>query len=514
MVSLAKHCTTGTAVLLFPHRTPTADATGGIGRPQWGLAGQQQRRAKAGRHNWRMSDNPTTPPDQEQPKKKRFILAIAPAKARVETTAGPLFVRHAYLSDHEHFGCDDDAERGRVAVQRLVSRVEQKGDDTPLDVDVAVLTDVDVEALLPVIAKQSGWEAPEPGTGFKGLGLRIKEAELRAREDEKEALEKMHESLKANYAFLMPSTLSKLQDQITGLATLRDGMHSGLLKDVMSPHLTASATVAAALKEIGAFDALSGTQSAAAALAANPMLGAAQREMEEAFRRFSPESAALTEAMREADRLKKLTQLPTTAQMAMDLAHATGAPKLSAEIQEVTRAIEIPAIKFEKPLKPPRLEDTKVGRATLESAKHIEVVANEIGTVAKNIGNLNQVMVSEVFPQWFKQVKEGQESAKEEARKTSSSLRWTKWAVFASVVVTIVATWWQDRVARELDAGNTEHQKAVVELLNNQLAAQQRLIEQQDRDAAQLRDALSALQKSQAGGSAAAALPTAARHQR
>lgn len=356
-----------------------------------------------------MSDNPSTP-HQQEPTKKRSILAIGPAKARVETSVGPLFVRHAYVSDYERFGSDDDTERGRLVVQRLASRVERKGDDTPFDGDVGVLTESDLSVLIPAIAKQSGWKLPEPSTGLQGLGQSSREAEKQVREEQKRMLEEIRKAFKADYGFLEPTTLSKLEGQLLGLPTQEVSL---------------------------------------------------------------------------ADRL----------------------PKINFEMPKAPVVPELPDIGIDESWMPPLPEETPLGRATLKSAQHIEVVANEIGAVAKNIGNLNQVMIAEVLPQWFRQVQENQKSAEEEARKTSSALKWTKWAVFASVAVTIAATWWQDKVARELDAGNAEHQKAVVELLSNQLSAQQQLIEQQARDAAQLRDALSALQKSQANSGVAAVPP-------
>ena len=59
-----------------------------------------------------------------------------------------------------------------------------------------------------------------------------------------------------------------------------------------------------------------------------------------------------------------------------------------------------------------------------------------------------------------------------------------------------VTAWWQVSVARAIDRGNTEQQKGTDAVLREQLAAQQKLIAQQARDAAAMREAIAALKLS------------------
>lgn len=78
---------------------------------------------------------------------------------------------------------------------------------------------------------------------------------------------------------------------------------------------------------------------------------------------------------------------------------------------EASRTIEMPRIQM-----PPRPEETPVGRAAIESAQNSREVAQKIDTLAVVIGGLNQTLVTEVLPSWFKQVEHGQKNAKEIGR--------------------------------------------------------------------------------------------------
>lgn len=142
---------------------------------------------------------------------------------------------------------------------------------------------------------------------------------------------------------------------------------------------------------------------------------------------------------------------------------------------------------------PPRPEDTRLGRATLESAENSREVAQKMEALVDLIAGLNQTMVKDVLPAWGKQVEANQKGAKDAFDQTANGLWWTKWAVIASVVVAVLTTWWQVSVAKEIDRDNTEQQRRLELVLDKQLVAQQRLIEQQTRDAAAMREAIATL---------------------
>lgn len=141
-------------------------------------------------------------------------------------------------------------------------------------------------------------------------------------------------------------------------------------------------------------------------------------------------------------------------------------------------------------LVPRRPEDTPIGRATLESAKHSREVAQKIGGIVELVAGLNQTLITEVLPPWIKQVNDNQDHAQKSLDKAERSLVWAKWALIASVAASVLLTWWQIDVARSIDADSSAQQKRTEELLRDQLAVQRQLTDQQARDADQLRGLL------------------------
>lgn len=136
----------------------------------------------------------------------------------------------------------------------------------------------------------------------------------------------------------------------------------------------------------------------------------------------------------------------------------------------------------------PRPEDTPLGRATLESAEASREVSQKMDALVDILAGLNQTMVKDVLPEWVKQVENSQKDAKDAFNQAATGLSWTKWAVITSVVVTVLVTWWQVWVARDIDLDNTEQQKRVETILERQLSAQENLVKQLERDTAALRD--------------------------
>lgn len=144
-----------------------------------------------------------------------------------------------------------------------------------------------------------------------------------------------------------------------------------------------------------------------------------------------------------------------------------------------------------------RPEDTPIGRAAIESAKHSREVAQKMDGLVDLVGGLNQTLITEVLPAWIRQVAENQGHAQVSLEKAEVSLRWAKWALIASVATSVlsifiaaVLTWWQIGVARSIDADSSAQQKRTEKLLRDQLAVQRQLTNQQARDANQLRGLL------------------------
>ena len=367
-----------------------------------------------------MSESPSPPPESQP--KKLSLNDLLPEKAAVDTSLGPRYVRHTYSSDWKHFEGDDSVDLGRAAVQRLVNRVGDKRDSTPLaDEDVAALIDADFVALVPTIAKRSDWGDLQAGAGLLELGDAVKSAKAREADRNRKMMDDMRKSIGSSYAFLEKSTLEKLQGQMTGLAGIRDSISMSATESLKA------AMGSAGLSDRLLKDAFSGTRSA-------------------------------TDALR-------------------DLNRGVGAMGI-----ESPRTIEIPRIPM-----PPRPEDTRLGRATLESAENSRDAAQKMHALVEVVGGLNQTLVKDVLPAWFKQVESDQHQAEEAFRQAGRSLWWTKWAVIASVVVSLLATWWQISVAREIDRENSASQRTSESLLREQLAAQQKLAEQKALEVTQLR---------------------------
>lgn len=201
---------------------------------------------------------------------------------------------------------------------------------------------------------------------------------------------------------------------------------------------------------------------------------------------------AVTEALRAAGGLDPSVSPLASTRAAADVARMLDGP---------TPNIRTPKVEFPKPYIPPMPEETPIGKATIQSAQNLQVVAENIETLTDLMGGLHNSVVMEVLPQWFKEVEEGQKNTIEAAHQAARGIKWAQVAVYASIVgalfITGGFTWWQVAVARDIDEGNTKQQAAATELLRQQLAVQKQLIEKQAAEFRQLRDALADLQKSQ-----------------
>lgn len=137
--------------------------------------------------------------------------------------------------------------------------------------------------------------------------------------------------------------------------------------------------------------------------------------------------------------------------------------------------------------------DTPLGRATLESARVSKEVAQKMEALVSLVAGLNETVIRDILPAWAKQFKADQATAEEAFSQASTGLRWTQIAVVLSIVVTLGATWWQVQVARDIDRENSEQQKRVEYLMQQQLDAQRQLTEQYAKESESLRAVLAKL---------------------
>jgi len=349
------------------------------------------------------------PSHRREPHSKRFSLNdFLAAKARVDTSIGPLYIRRAYETDWDSFDIDDAEKLGAAVVRQLSSRAEDKSDSTPLaDEDLKALTSDDIFLLVPVISNKNGWEEMSIGADIKKLGEVVKSAREKNAESRKQMLADLQKSIYGNYGFLKQDVLKKLEGQMVGLADIRKS--------------------------------LAGSEALQTALRASTG-GLSKTQIDEVMR------------------------------------HSKTADLLSRTI------IDPP--KFYSP------EEMPLGKATIESARNSREVAKKMDALVDVVAGINQTLIHDILPAWFKKIENDQESAKSAFQQAAAGLQWTKWAVIASVFVAIAVAFFQIKVARDIDRGNTEQQKQTEGILREQLASQQKFVEQQAKDSAAMRDVI------------------------
>lgn len=424
-----------------------------------------------------MSQTPEPPPDPQ--KKNLDLIDLLPAKVSVMTSLATLYVRHARVSDWKHLESDDLTGLGRIAVRQLANRIADKNDCGPLTNDeFDNLDNADFDALAHAIAKQNDWGKLPVGTALEGLGQAVLAAKEQERGRHKKMLEEMRKSIGGSYAFLDKSTLEKLQGQVAGLADIRASLSdSEAIKKVLG--------LAGSSEERLIAD-LAGTH--------------VSKEIMRSFERAAVPSQVFARA---TDVLESLSGKEAL-EKAMGL-NGSSSGRLSRElagirVSEATDTLNrtSAAINIDMPpiYVPPRPESTPIGRAAIESAENSRLVAQRMDGLVAVVVGLNQTLVTEVLPSWIKQVEHDQNGAKESFDQAASGIRWTKWAVIASIVVTMLATWWQVSVARDIDRDNSVQQQKALDILREQLAMQQKFAEQQARESEKLRELLGS--KSQA----------------
>lgn len=160
--------------------------------------------------------------------------------------------------------------------------------------------------------------------------------------------------------------------------------------------------------------------------------------------------------------------------------------------------LEMPEPRIPK-LYMPKFEETPIGRATIaseDSATQLRQVAGLVGDMADKLANLHTVFLTEVIPQWVKSLEENAGAMQQSLSNAEENLKWAKWALIASVVVTILMTIWQIWIAREYKLENDKQQTASVLIMKEQLKASQELNKQLKTDAVQLKEELVKLQQS------------------
>lgn len=348
---------------------------------------------------------------------------LLPLKKEVETSIGILYVGGQGYPV-EVYGAESDEKVGEAVLRHVCNRSADKEEISPLSPeDAAFLIAADVAKLGPAIAQQQRWPEGDQPADLPSLGQAARRSFKRSTEQVQQQMKELNESLRSNFSFLTESTLRKLQGDLGAVAQMRK------FSELMS-----SSGVGRVMAEL---------QKQQATLEPLESILGQVKKSHSSTDKFE-------EALGSASDLRARIQLP-----------------------------EVPII---------RPEDSALGRASLKSAENSELAVKLMTEMTQNIGALQQTMVERVLPEWFADVRRRQEEANAssaaavaESKRAATNLGLTAFAIAVSIVVTAIATWWQVRVAKDIDAGNTVQIRGLQKALDDQkqfMEAQQGLQKQ------------------------------------
>lgn len=362
------------------------------------------------------------PEDNNKPKVFNLDDLIPPKKA-VETSIGILYVGGQGYPV-EVYKAEADEKIGEAVLRHVCNRFADKNDTSPLSLeDAASIVAADVAKLGPVIAQQQRWPEEDQPADLPSLGQAARRSFKRSREQVQQQMEKLNDHLRSNFSFLTESTLSKLQGDMGAVAQMRK------FSDLMS----------------------------------SSGVGHVMEELRKQQATLKPVESIL-------DQIKKSHASTDKLEEALGSA---------SEQHARIRLPELPII---------RPEDSALGRASLKSAENSELAVKLMTEMTQRIGSLQETMVERVLPEWFADVRRRQDEAKAssdaaavESKRAATNLGLTAIGIAVSIVVTALVTMWQVRVAKDIDAGNTEQMKGLQKVLDDQkqfMEAQQGLQEQ------------------------------------
>lgn len=146
----------------------------------------------------------------------------------------------------------------------------------------------------------------------------------------------------------------------------------------------------------------------------------------------------------------------------------------------------------------PKFEDTPIGRAAIaseDSATQLREVAGMVGDMADKLADLHTVFLTKIIPEWTSSLEENSKAMNKSFHNAEQNLKWAKWALIASVIVTIATTVWQIWIAHDYKLENDKQEADAVLIMKAQLKASQDLTEQLKADSTQLKKELLDLKK-------------------
>lgn len=327
---------------------------------------------------------PSSGEDSLPPRRIRSISDLVPEKVTVPTSIGTLFVRTKKHRELIRWSEEPDVERlGQIALHEMTNRTQDKSDVSPLaKADLDHLTAADRSALIVAIAALNNWGELAPDADAGALGQAIQAEISRLNEENKEKISAAHQRLQQSYAYLGGETLAKLSAQMAAISAMTSNPFDSATQAAMRNHK-------AMLDSIGGRETLATWQAL---------------------------QASTPPAVRAAEALEKSGLLDSSG-------HA--------------KHLEIPGVQLPRidALNIRRPEDTPLGKAALQSAENTREALERMESLLAMVGSLNQTIVQDLLPRWSNQIKEDQRSATEAFEQAGQSLRWTRWAVIASVIL-------------------------------------------------------------------------------
>lgn len=360
-----------------------------------------------------------------KPEATRKLVLSLPKPHPVTTSLGTLYVRHISMRDVEALGPvlktamtpEDDSALGSAVLRQQTTRAETPDALALLDADdFNKLDDSDVMVLAKAIVEVNALGAISTSDGigvYEALGRAVREKLTEQSRQMAATMETVRKSMESQLSFLGDSTRKALMGNVADISLLT--------KQLSLP------SALAAVKEPSFRDL------AAKALEDSSIARIAQ-SMKASSLGGALEQAKLGTSA--ADRLGAFNDRPDPLSgiRGPDIAHLLPDPKTM-----------------------PAYRAAKAGEA---AAEHLAGVAETTSQMMQSIGTLTTTMMTEVWPKWQAKVEDDRKSGQASLAQANSSLKWTKWAMIASVVVSIATTGWQLWIARENRLEADEQQAA------------------------------------------------------
>jgi len=415
---------------------------------------------------------------QEHPEGEKKKLVLTPRKkVAVDIDGQTLYVRHLSVGDIRLLSplleapefTGDLRKLGEAAIKCLASASQDAEDRTALNDSLfEALSETDLLTIARTIADVSNLGPLSDGLACDVLGAAIKQEVEKQSERLAKIASDFKQSVDKSFGSISESVRSALTDNMVGMSAIQEALRStpaleSLRKQYSDLNSPSASTLSAAL--------------AASAL----KIPTASESLRQAIEKSSLSNSA-AEALARSESLAR-----------------------GRHERDPMEFINVHPIELPDPEKSPM---GRAARASEETARQVQEVAGLTAAMAAQIGELSQTLVTRAIPEWLNKIEGDRQSAQATLEQARDSLKWTKWAVTVSVVVTVAMTGWQVWLAREYKKDNDEQQEAALKLMREQLKSADALNLQLAADAKTYREEIAAIRSAGTGLGVLKAIPT------